>query len=238
MKTKLAFTLIEIIIVITILVLVSSAWIMYFTNFVDDYRLEKELSLVKNQFEELDKQVQKKEILDYELHLNSQSNLFYVYKNVFDSQFLVSFDVEPNYEDASWDLRVTPDYTWAIWELKTYNKHKFLSSKYIDSADSETLNWYTLFDDYSFVSYLSWSRVNDIDLKYFSQTNIDLLKNNFLTLSHINTQSDWFWASINKIVLKNISWKKTLTWDSTKYDSLYLFFNRAWSESFIKLSKY
>jgi prepilin-type N-terminal cleavage/methylation domain-containing protein len=65
-----AFSLIELIVVISILIIVSTSGVFYFTTFIDDLSFKKTINDVKNNFETLENKINKKEIFDYEINLS------------------------------------------------------------------------------------------------------------------------------------------------------------------------
>ncbi len=242
MKNKYWFTLIELLVVTTILILVSVSGVFYFNSFVDNYKIKSELSLIKDYIDGFDREIKNKQILDYEIHIVADSNLIYSYINNFDNNYSVYFSSWPDLKTWESTISINPS-DWVSWELKVYNKYKFLYDKFLSSSDTYTSTWYILFDDYSFISYLSGSRVNDVNLKYFSETNLDIDRWDFLSLSEINDKEDKTWIFYNNIIIQNIWWKKVFynnsisPWNIINSENLYLFFIRGWVESNLKITK-
>ena len=66
-KNKIAFTLVELMVVSTIIVLLSASSVFYFFDFTDKQELLIHVSLLEDEIEELDRQVKDFEISDYTL---------------------------------------------------------------------------------------------------------------------------------------------------------------------------
>lgn len=229
------FTLIELLVVTSILILVSVSWVFYFNSFVNSYSLKSELSLLKDSFDELDNKVKSKEIYDYELYLSALSLLTYNYQNLFDNDYIQAFN-SIDLNSWSWYLSLKPHSWWEIWQLDLYADNIFLEQGFLDSWDTFSYNFINN-QNYKLTWYFSWSLLNDININYFSETNLDKEKQDFLELLYINTQEDKLGDSISNLIIKNIWWKKELIWDWTNYDELYLFFERAWYSETLKISK-
>ena len=229
------FTLIELIVVTSILILVSGSWILYFNSFVNSYWIKSELSLINNIFDDLDKQVKNKEIFDYELYLSWNTIWFYSYQNKFDTdnnQVLESID----FLSGTWVLKIDPTATSDIWQFKIYSDYKFLFEKIIDWWDGFDYNFWED-QSYKIVWYLSGSQLNNINLSYYSETNLDKETWDFLELTAINTDENKSGTIINRLVVRNIWWKKEIDWDDTLYEEVYLFFERAWVEESLNVWK-
>jgi prepilin-type N-terminal cleavage/methylation domain-containing protein len=68
---KSAFTLIELIVVISIMVIIASSSIFYFMHFIDSQKVNQKISIIDEQFKDLDKRVNKYTIFDYKLFLST-----------------------------------------------------------------------------------------------------------------------------------------------------------------------
>lgn len=233
---KTAFTLVELLIVIAIISILSASSIVYFNNYTDSLKIQTRLSYIYTYFEELDNEVKNKQIYDYELHLNTWSLLFYVYKNNIDNLWRVYFDSF----DVLW-------WTWVLktsltepsqWQFKFYNDYKFIEENYLSATWTTSLN-FEKFANYKILSYLSWSRVNDIFINYYDKSNLEKTKNDLLYLQEINTKKDLTWINYNSIIIKNILWKKEFySWATLiNTDEIYLFFDNYWNRDFIKITK-
>lgn len=225
----LAFTLIELIIVATIIILISSTSVFYFWDFVDTQKLKSEISSFQNKINSLDADIRLRKIYDYELNLKVWSWSYIVYKNIFDLDNVARLDFQ------SWtgiiDIRPIVD---APWQFKIYNDYKLLKEDFLNATGSLS---YFLWDykNYTFKSFLSWSILNDIELNYFSNDNLYLSKEWNLYISEINSKLDKTWTGITDLIIKNISWRKKLIWDWINYDKAYVFFDWLWTEEYLEL---
>jgi prepilin-type N-terminal cleavage/methylation domain-containing protein len=91
---KKAFTLIELIVVTSIIILLSTAGVFYFSNFIQTNEANQDIASFEDNLKTLDSDVKRHKILDYTLvfHINTLSYL--VYKNIFfqDNTLTLDFD--------------------------------------------------------------------------------------------------------------------------------------------------
>lgn len=228
---KNAFTLIEILLSITIISFLSVSAISYFHNFVGTKKLDSELSLFKSSIENLDMKVRNKDIYDYELSFSwTKLHYFYVLnQSVNKTKTIFTFD--ENNKDFS--LKTSLNYTWA-WDIKIYNEDKLLSKKILDLKEEFTwkLDLYSNYDIKSTIELntdLFWTYL-------FSEDNLDSsgITTDFVW-AYQNADKSWFQTQNFK--LKNINNKLQFYSWSTFWDlsSVYLFFQKAWVEKSIKI---
>jgi hypothetical protein len=83
--------------------------------------------------------------------------------------------------------------------------------------------------------------LNNIYVNYYSTDNIIQDNENKLILIWIYENSDKTWTNYDSVEIKNINWKKSITWylSWTDYNltKVYLFFEREWIEKFIEIKK-
>jgi len=229
-----AFTLVELIVVISILTLISAASVFYFLDFSKNQEIKQKLSLIEEEFKILDKKVKEYEIFDYELNINNSSlNLgYYIYINNFDIDNNQTLS-DLNTTTWSWIIQLNwiPSYTWS---LKLYKKQKLFLNK--DVNYNETINFdFNTHQNYKITSTLSWEILNEIHIKYFSNDNIDHEKNNLIVLTKIS-DTIW-WSHLWDIKITNIWWNKIITDWTNEYNEIYLYFDNNWIEKFIKITK-
>ena len=232
------FTLIELLVVSTIIILMSASGVLYFNSFVNSYSLKAETSLINNIFNEIDDKVKNKEIYDYELYLSQNSQIFYFYENIFDEEYNQFFNNIDLFTGA-WALKIKTTDSGKTWQLKIYGDYKLLSEKFLDLANTF---FYDFKDSpsYRIIWYLSGSKINDISLNYYSETNLNKEKEDFMVLIAINTKEDKSWTTYSKLIIKNIWWKKVFYDNSLNEivsDEVYIFFERAWEEESLKIWK-
>jgi len=125
----LAFTLIELIVVISIITLISSTWIFYFLDFVQEQEISQKLYIVEDDIKQLDKQIKNYEILDYELQFNTTntwSKSYITYINNFDSE-----NQELTITNTTWSWIIKAIGSWS-GILRIYKKNKLYVQKMID----------------------------------------------------------------------------------------------------------
>lgn len=226
---KQAFTLIELMVVTTILILISVTSVFYFSWFIDSFKLKTELWLVENIIKNFDTDIHNKKSYDYEMQFKAWEGFFITYQNIFDIPNYLTW----SFDAWTWTLNIEPTLTWFVWQVKIYNDYKILLENFVRSDEPFT---YT-FKDYTYyniISYLWTSRINDIILNYYSPDNLSFDDALSLNLSEIKTIT-WTW--ITDLVIKNIGWRKEIIWDWTVYDSVYLFFSKQWAEEKIIIKK-
>ena len=81
--TKKAFTLIELLIVITIIILISSSGIFYFFRQVSSLKIASEIEKVTDVIDRLDSNVDTKEILDYSIIKKSDKYYLLIQKIIY-----------------------------------------------------------------------------------------------------------------------------------------------------------
>jgi hypothetical protein len=230
-----AFTYIELIVVISIITLLSTTWVFYFLEFVKSQEINQKVNTIDMDFKELDKKIKSFEIFDYEIQLNTVTwALWYI--NMINN-FDLPYNQYINFDSTSWSGILWTN--WNIsqtWDLKIYKKIKLYLSEGIQSSTFYAFN----FNDepfYKITGFLSGELLNEININYFTEDNIDSKKNNLLILSKINTKIDKTGTSIISLSIKNIWWNKSIIWDWLKINEAYLFFDNNWKEKFIYVNK-
>lgn len=230
------FTLIELIIVISIIMIVSSSWTYYFSKFIWSQKIKQELEIIKSDFDILDKNIKNYNIFDYKINLNIQTwSLAYTYyTNLFDTDNYQLLDLN----SITWTWIIfTNDTSPNLWNFKIYKKNKLFINELLPWNISYSWNFYEE-NIYKINWNLSWIKINDIWIKYFSASNIENNSNNFLTLIWINTEKDKSWNSYSSITITNIWNKKELLWNwEILLNQAYLFFEREWIEETLLIQK-
>jgi len=93
MKQKIeAFSLIELIIVISIIAIISSSGMIYFNNFTDKLKINHTLSEIKSDLDSLDNKISNREIFDYELYFEKNKLYYLNSENIFDLDVSLKFN--------------------------------------------------------------------------------------------------------------------------------------------------
>ena len=224
------FTFIELVVVITIIILISSTGVIYFFKQVSSLKIASDIGKIIDIVDNLDSQVDSKKILDYEIFINNNSLWF---------TWSINNLWLDNYQNLNMDFET---WTWTIssnsWTiLKIYSWIKFQEEKIIDSSWKYSYSFLRKYNS-KILAYYSWSTLNNIFINYFSPDNLIINNENKLELTWINTKSDKTWNNYNNIIIQNINWKKSIipNWWSW-INKVYLFFEREWVEKFIEIKK-
>lgn len=230
MKKKiLAFTMIELLVVVSIISIISITSINWFFNFLQDKELKTKTITILNYIWELDKKIKNNSIYDYDIRFSSSINDAYIaYENIYDNESLVTL----NYYNNTWSL-ILSWLNWEMWNLLIYKwiklntKVDLITNNYAINIENEY--------DYKFLSVLSWStnntNLNSIDLIKFDK------ESNKLKLNKIS-KSIW-WTDIWNLEIKNIWWKKEFynSWSVLNQNEVYLYFENTWLENYLKITK-
>jgi len=233
-----AFTLIELIIVISIIILLSWSWVFYFTNYIDQVKIDSNISMIREEFNSFDEQINDRSIYYYELNLKKDSYVYIFYKNSSNTWLNLRFDNNFDYKFASWTLRLIP--TIAIsynWSLSLYSDNKYQYNKFLSWSDSVDFSFNNTYMSNNIVSYLSWNKMNDVYVNYFIKPRSLDNSQDFIYLTSINQKQDKTWKSYDNLIIKNILWQKILSSSGDILDEVFLFFEYNSKESFIKITK-
>lgn len=229
-KKKLAFTMIELLVVVSIISIISITSINWFFNFLQDKELKTKTISILNYIWELDKKIKNNSIYDYDIRFSSSINDAYIiYENIYDNEQYVKLF----YNNNLWSL-ILSWLNWEMWNLLIYkwNKLKIKEDLIVNSYNNIIIEDEY---DYKFLSVLSWStnnnNLNSIDLIKFDK------ESNKLKLLKISN-SIW-WNDIWDLEIKNIWWKKEFynSWSLLNQNEVYLYFENTWFENYLKITK-
>ena len=233
---KKGFTLIELIVVVTVMILISWTGGIYFFEQVSSLKIGSEISKIKDIISKLDSEVDTRIILDYSLLIKKSDKLGFIYNT---NALGLDYKQELNLDFKSWTgvLSTTKTSTWSNYSFKIYHWIKFQWKNIIDASDSFT--WSFLENtNHKIVWTLSWSVLNNIYINYYSEDNIIKKNENTLNLNYINSEFDRNWIEYSSIEIKNINWKKSIIPDGGIWIlKVYLFFERDWVEKYIEIKK-
>lgn len=224
------FTLVEILVVISIMSVISIVWVTNFYSYIDSGELEDKIYVINRDLKEVDDNIKNYNIYDYEAHIKPWL-WYYYYTNYFDSDKKQTINID--------------FYSW-IWIIENVSLDNYLYLKIWNDRFTKIYNikygtsfsW-TFLDSISYkIDWTSsWNVLNNIVLKYFWEENLGYPKNddNLIKLDEINTKEDKTWVKINELIIKN-TWKwKELYWDLSKIDEVYLFFSKKWKEDKLRI---
>lgn len=218
-----AFSLIELIVVISIIAIISSSGMFYYNNFVEKLKISNSVSEIKSDLDSLDNKISKREIFDYELYFEKDKPYYLNFENVFDLDVSLQFN---SLDLNSWIWVIS--FSWAnswTWSIKYYENYKFKKQEEIDY--NWTFTWSFLeYQNYKILWSFSGQILNNINLNYFD-------RNKFIRLVNINN-----WTSdLNSVKIKNILWKKVF-WNNESINKIILTFeDNIWRRENLEIIK-
>ncbi len=224
---KKAFTFIELLVVSAILILISTSSVFYFFGFLDQSKLNLWVSYIEDELKNYDKKVKNKDTTDYKIFLKKNSLFFIESENELDLSNLLVF---------SWSNLDFYTWSWEIFLNPLGNEDKALKIDiYADNKFLENIiiKWNTKFN-YNFWKFqnykVSWAYsgqiLNNLEIKYFSDSNLDHKKQDYLKLIKIDTDKS---SNLDSIYIKNILWRKSFS-DNPYSKELKLTFEVNWKE--------
>ena len=232
-----AFTLVELLVVTTIITLLSVWSVFYFLDFVKNQEIIQKVMLIEDNFDDLDKQIKDYKIFDYQLIFNtwSLSNLYVTYINNFD----IPYNQDITFSSTTWIWIIETNWLSSQeWKIKLFKKNKLFLFE--TKAGNDNYSFVFNKENYYKTTWtLSWEILNEIHINYFSEDNIYPEKNNSLILYDINIKEDKSWTQISELEITNIWWVKKFydEWVEFLSNEVYLFFENNWKEKFIKITK-
>ena len=131
-----AFTLIELMVVVSIMMLVT-IWLWFsFFRFLDTQKINTNLDQFLDEFSELDKKINNKEIYDYEAYFKPEELGYYYYINNFDLKYRQKLNID--FKSLTWVIFSSGSLSWPARLLKIYKKHKLYLERIFDAADYYT----------------------------------------------------------------------------------------------------
>ena len=232
MKKKIiAFTMIELLVVVSIISIISVTSINWFFNFLQNKELNLKANEISLYIDSLDKKVKNREIYDYKIIIDSSiNNSFISYENLYDTSKNIILNYNPT--NNFWTINLNW-LAWELWNLIIYKDKKLFFSDNLLLSTSDTV-----FEEnynYKINSTLSWStditKLNTIDLIRFDKES-SLLK-------LIKISSNTWTTDIWNLEIINIWWKKEFynSWSLLNKNEVYLYFENKWKENYLKLIK-
>lgn len=148
-KNKIAFTMIELIVVSLIMVLLWTTSVFYFFDFTDNRALIVESDVLKDRVEDLNKQIKSFQISDYNLYFTPETNYFTGSVNNLGATYKVLFNIDStgtgSFSIESWSGNLLWNYS--IWENQKEIINKITSSDesqqyYFDTQKYYSIQWY------------------------------------------------------------------------------------------------
>ena len=205
------FSLIELIIVISIIAIISVFWISSFSDQIDNLKFKNILWEISGDLKDLDNKVNTRQIFDYEVIFEKNKRYYLVNENIFDLDVSLKLD---NLEEATWVWYIS--FSWATQDggvIKYYaNNYKFKKQEILEY--NKTFTWvFNEVQNYKIVWEYSWDVLNNLYINYFD-------KDKFLKLVKIDTDIS---SDLNEIKVVNILWKKEF-WNNPSINKIVLTF--------------
>jgi prepilin-type N-terminal cleavage/methylation domain-containing protein len=221
---KLAFTLVEILVVITIIALLSVASFSSFFTFISSQDGESQVNAFAAKVENFELESQSKNILNYSLFLGiwtwytyelNRKSLYYTFASF--PLPLWSFSLTGNTLSSS-SIR-----------MEHTDGGKFVTDQFFQWWASYT--WiFTIWNEQIYTFYVDEKEKNKLWISYYG---LGDKKNDAKNLSLVSLWSgEWkTWQSFTGVLIKNVSWKKILeSPNGTLLSQIYLFFEKGWKE--------
>ncbi len=230
-KEIIAFTMIELLVVISIISIISITSINWFFNFLQDKELSLKTNEIRIYIESLDKKVKNHEIYDYNILINTSiNNSLISYENIYDTEKNITLSY--NSWTNSWELTLNWS-SWELWNLSIYKDKKLFFSNNV----SWTNTGFLLEKNYNYKLLSTLSGASDIN----KLNTIDIIKfdkeNSLLKLTKISTGA--LFVDIWDIEIRNIWWKKEFynSWNILNSNEIFIYFENKWKENYLKLTK-
>jgi len=233
MKKIKAFTFIELLVVSAILIIISTSSVFYFFGFLDQTKLNTWIDYIKDELKLLDNKIKNKDLLNYEIFFKRNSLFLISYENTLDLDHLFLFSWSVDYYTWSWKLFLNPLWTnTEAVKIDIYANNKFLED-FINPASKKMDYAFSKFKNYRVSSSYSGKILNDIEIKYFAESNTNKTKKDYLKLVKIATDKN---SNLDSIYLKNTLWKKSFS-DNVNSSKLTLTFDVNWKEKKLEIVK-
>ncbi len=234
-KENLAFTLIELLIVVGIIAIITGTGVFYWFKQLTTIELSAKTQKIIDIIDNLDSQVHSKEIIDYKimLDINKHEYWFDYTINTLWLGYVQQLDFDSSL--GSWTISSTQ--LWGTWSfaIKSYEWIKYIWEDVIQ-AWGILQKMYTAWEDYTITSTLSWQTLNDIFVSYYDIDNLGEDDGNKLEL--ISITEEWANTNYSPIIIENKNWIKSLILnDWTLIESFAMKFEKKWAEHTIIITK-
>lgn len=227
MKNKNWFTLIELLIVVTIIAIMWTFSFLSFGNFFDKYEYASYQKRIDNYLDIEDFNVKNNASSSYEITFLSGSTGYTVSKNFFKPTNFVNLN-NFDFSTLSWSFSTSA--VWDIYYNNDYWNWNVVTSYFSGSSQISLKEDYNWSSKINILFTLNWANLNNYDIVFFE---LDILR--WDTVTSISSLSG---ASLyDKVIYRNILWKKEILWDWTPLDEVYIILEKWSKEIPIKLTK-
>lgn len=223
MKNNKWFSLIELIIVISIIIIVSGSWVLYFSHFVDSQEIKQESQMILDTINTLDKEIKNNNILDYTIKFDTIS-WYLVYSASINSHIL-NTPAHINFLSHTGVVLNIVSGTWSdIWNIKTYKKHKKQENIVLTGDDIYQYN-FLYSQPYTIQSQLNDTSINTIQIIPYTH-NYNSIEWS-MRLIWISNRESWG-NTYSRLTLSNIDGKQKILWDNSVLSQAFLSFEKKW----------
>ena len=227
MKNKDWFTLIELLIVVTIIAIMWVFSFLSFGNFFDKYEYSSYQKRIDNYLDIEDFNIKNNANSSYEITFSSGSTGYIVSKNFFKATNLVSLN-NFDFSTLSWSFS-----TSAIWDIYYNNDYwnwNVVTSYFSGSSQISLRQDYNWSSKINMLFTLNGTNLNNYDIVFF--------ESDILRWDSVTSISSLSGASLyDKVIYRNILWKKEILWDWVPIDEVYINLEKWSKEIPIKLTK-
>lgn len=227
MKNKSWFTLIELLIVVTIISIMWTFSFLSFGNFFDKYEYASYQKRIDNYLDIEDFNVKNNASSSYEITFLSGSTGYTVSKNFFKPTNFVNLN-NFDFSTLSWSFSTSA--VWDIYYNNDYWNWNVVTSYFSGSSQISFKEDYNWSSKINILFTLNWTNLNNYDIAFF--------ESDILRWDSVTSISSLSGASLyNKVIYRNILWKKEILWDWVSLDEIYINLEKWSKEIPIKLTK-
>lgn len=227
MKNRSWFTLIELLIVVTIIAIMWTFSFLSFGNFFDKYEYGSYQKRIDNYLDIEDFNVKNNVNSSYEITFLSGSPGYTVSKNFFKATNFVSLN---NFDFSSLSWSFTSSTSGDIYYNNDYWNWHVVTSYFSGSSQISLKEDYNWSSKINMLFTLNWTNLNNYDIAFFES---DILRGDIITsISSLSGASLY-----NTVTYSNILWKKEIKWDGVAINEVYIILEKWSKEIPIKLTK-
>ncbi|EKD66317.1 MAG: hypothetical protein ACD_49C00051G0016 [uncultured bacterium (gcode 4)] len=227
MENKNWFTLIELLIVVTIIAIMWTFSFLSFWNFFDKYEYGSYQKRIDNYLDIEDFNVKNNAESSYEITFSSWSPGYIVKKNFFKATNFVSLN---NFDFSSLSWSFTASTPGDIYYNNDYWNWRVVTSYFSGSSQISLWEDYNWGSKINMLFTLNWTNLNNYDIAFFES---DILRWDTTTFISSLSGTNLY----DRVTYSNILWKKEIKWDGVAINEVYIILEKWSKEIPIKLTK-
>ncbi|MDC0506000.1 type II secretion system GspH family protein [Candidatus Gracilibacteria bacterium] len=184
-KNKIAFTMVELIVVTVIMILLTTSSVFYFFDFTDNRELIIQVDILQDDIDDLNKQVQRFNISDYELYFEAGLEYYTGSINNLGTQSSIILSIDEATGEGSFEIEGGGSNL--VWNYEIYENEKEVFSK-ITAANLQQEYSFDFIKNYRVSGYVDGEATNSIIVKRLTtlDSGVDLLSPVSATYSNKN----------------------------------------------------